>query len=101
MLEVTRTNAGLGVPALNIELILSELFRTKTNMNKPYRLSYNGKSYGKYDYKMVRITKVPEMNSTFTGLIGEDVNQQIVSAVLKRRTGVKERVSPIEKIIKY
>lgn len=101
MLGVTRLNGGLGVPAVSIEFLLSEMFRTKTNMSKPYRMSYNGKTHGQYDYKMVRITKVPELTSAFTGLLGEDVNQQIVAAVTHSRSGRKQRQSPIQRVIKY
>jgi len=84
---------------LTLEFLLSELFRNKRNTSESFRNAYTGKNG--YDYRMVRITKIPEMNSTFTGLLGEDINQQIVSAVLKGREGKDEKVSPIEKIIKY
>lgn len=90
---------SLGVSALSIELLLSEIYRVRKNLHDPFRLAYNGNN--KYDYQMVRITKVPELNSTFTGLIGEDVTSQIVSAVVKNRSGVEEKESPIEKSIKY
>ena len=98
-LEITQINAKLGVPALTLEFLLSELFRNRRDTSEAFRYAYTGKNA--YDYRMVRITKIPEMNSTFTGLLGEDINQQIVSAVLKSREGKEEKVSPIEKIIKY
>jgi len=98
-LEITKINSKLGVPALTLEFLLSELFRSKKDNSEPFRFNYSPKA--PYDYKMVRIVKIPEMNSTFTGLLGEDINQQIVSAVLKNREGKIEKISPIEKIIKY
>ena len=64
-------------------------------------MKYDGKTVSPYDYRMLRIVKIPEMNSTFTGITGEDVNQQLISAILRNREGKKERVSPIERIIKY
>lgn len=100
-LQITNINGRLGVPFLTIEFILSELFRQKRNTSNPFRLAYDGKKLTPYSYKMLRITKVPENNSTFTGMIGEDIKQQLVSAVLKNRQGVKDRVSPIEKVLKY
>jgi len=99
-LEVTNITK-LGISAVTLEFMLSELYRNRRNNSEPFRLNYDGKRISPYDYKMLRITKVPEMNSTFTGLLGEDINQQIISAVLKNREGKKERISPIEKIIKY
>jgi hypothetical protein len=100
-LEVTKINTKLGVNSVTLEFIMSELYRDRRNLSNPFRLSYNGKSVGPYDYKMLRITKVPEQNSVFTGITGEDTNQQLISAVLRTREGKTERPSPIEEIIKY
>lgn len=90
---------SLGVSAVTIEFLLSELYRNKRNYHEPFRMAYNGKN--SFDFRMSRITKLPELNSTFTGLLGEDSNSQIISAIVKTRTGVAEKESPIEKIIKY
>lgn len=90
---------SLGVSAVSLEFLVSELFRNKKNLREPFRKAYNGKN--EYDYKMVRITKVPELNSTFTSLIGEDVNNQLVASILRKREGIPDRESPIEKIIKF
>jgi hypothetical protein len=100
-LEVTKINEKFGVGSVTLEFILSELYRDKKNNSDPFRLAYDGKRVSPYDYKMVRIVKVPEMNSTFTGLTGEDINQQLIAAILRNREGREERLSPIEKIIKY
>jgi len=100
-LEITKINDRLGVPSLTIEFILSELFRERKNTSTPYRIAYDGKRLNAYDYRMIRIVKVPEMNSTFTGMIGEDIKQQLVSGILKNREGKKERISPIERVLKY
>lgn len=90
---------SLGISAVSIEFMLSEMYRNKRNMREPFRKVYNGKNG--YNYKMVRITKLPELNSTFTSLIGEDINNQLISSILRKREGAIERESPIEKIIKY
>jgi hypothetical protein len=100
-LEVTKINSKLGVGAVTLEFILSELYRDKKNTSNPFRLKYDAKTVSPYDYRMLRIVKIPEMNSTFTGITGEDINQQLISAILRNREGKKERVSPIEKIIRY
>ena len=73
--------------------------RDRKNLSQPFRMTYNGKN--EYAYKMIRITKLPELNSTFMGLIGEDISGQIISGVVKNRTHAPEKESPIEKIIKY
>jgi hypothetical protein len=99
-LQITNINDRLGVPFLTIEFILSELFRVRGNTSIPFRKKYDGKK-SPYGYRMLRITKVPEANSVFTGLIGEDLKQQLVSAVLRNREGKVDRESPIEKVLKY
>ena len=90
---------SLGVSSVSLEFLVSELFRNKKNLREPFRKTYNGKN--EYEYKMVRITKVPELNSTFTSLIGEDINNQLVASILRKREGTPDRESPVEKIIKY
>lgn len=92
-------HVSLGVASISYEFILATLYRSKRNLNTPFRKTYNGKN--SYDYKMIRITKIPELESTFTGITGEDINQQLISGVLKTRTNASETESPIEKIIKY
>jgi hypothetical protein len=91
----------LGISSVTLEFMLSEMFRNRRNLNQPFRLAYNGKNITEYDYRLLRIVKIPELNSTFTSLLGEDIKQQLISSVLRTREGKKDRVSPIEKIIKY
>lgn len=100
-LQITKIDAGLGVPSLILEFLASELLRNRRNMSEPFRMVYDGKKNSPYDYRMVRITKLPEQNSTFTSLMGEDIKQQLVSSVLRTREGKKDRITPIEKVIKY
>lgn len=90
---------NLGVSMVSLEFLMSEMYRNKKNMREPFRMAFNGKNG--YNYKMVRITKLPELNSTFTSLIGEDVNNQLIASILRKREGADERESPVEKIIKY
>lgn len=88
----------VGVSATSLELLLSELYRDKKNMKEPFRKSYKG---NEYDYRMVRIIKVPELNSTFTSLLGEDIQNQLAASILRQREGIPDRESPVEKIIKF
>ena len=70
---------GLGVSMVSLEFMMSEMYRNKKNMRQPFRMAFNGKNG--YDYKMVRVIKLPQLNSTFTSLIGEDVNNQLVNSM--------------------
>jgi hypothetical protein len=98
-LQVTQILDRLGVSAVTFEMMLSELYRNRRNLSTPFRMTFDEKK--PYDYKMLRIVKLPELNSTFTGLLGEDIDQQVVSAVLRNRENKKEKESPLEKLIKY
>lgn len=89
---------NLGVSSVSLELLLSEMFRNKSNLKEPFRIAYTGNEYG---YRMIRITKIPEQNSTFTSLIGEDVQNQLVASILRKREGAPDRKSPVEEVIKY
>jgi hypothetical protein len=91
----------IGVPSLCIEAILSELYRCKGNYSQPFR-KMAGKGKGTdYDFKLVRMTKIPELNSTFTGICGEDSNHQVVSAIYRTKAGLKDEETPIENLLKY
>jgi len=96
-MSASETNS-LGISSVSIELLLSEMYRNKKNLHEPFRLAYNGKN--DYDYRLVRIVKLPGLNSTFTSIIGEDINNQLVSSILRKREGIADRPSPIEEIIK-
>lgn len=96
---VATNHVNLGVSGVSYEFILATLCRSRKSMNTPFRKAYDGKNG--YGYKMSRITKIPELESTFTGITGEDINHQLVSGVLKSRNNVEEKESPIEKMIKY
>jgi len=101
------TDVGdLGVSSLTFEILLAELYRNKGKVTEPFRFYYNKHPNAIYDYKMIPVTKLPELTSTFTGLMGEDNKQQIVAAVMNgrlRKEGLigEEKISPAEKLIKF
>jgi len=104
-LEMESTNfngVNLNVPATVMELIISEIYRDKKDLTKPFRFKA-GKS-GKvsmYDYKPINIKQISTFNSTFTGVTFEDIDYNLTASVNKTRYKKKEAISPIEKTIKY
>ena len=93
---------NLGVTSLSVEILLSELYRDRHCLQDPFRLKYNGSN--KYDYKMISIRKVPQLNSTFTSMSAEDITTQMASSIAKYRDPKlkdSDKESPIEKILKY
>jgi hypothetical protein len=100
-LIISGVKSKIGVPLLSLEVVLSELYRNKNNTSQPFRMLAGSGRGTDYDFKLVRMTKIPELNSTFTGICGEDSNHQIVSAIYKTKTHQEEKDTPIEKILKY
>lgn len=89
----------LDVPSVIIEMLLSQVARSKRDSNVPLRMIYNGKN--KYDYTPVRLTRVTSAMSTFNALMGEDMAKQMVASVLRTREGKDEPPNEIEEVIKY
>lgn len=96
-------NVSLKAPSLLYELVISEACRYKNDLSKPYRDAYNKSKKGisEYDYKNVRINKLPQLNSTFAGLTFENMTDSVISGLDRSINGGEEKESPIEKTIKY
>lgn len=101
LLLVSGVNDKLGAASAIIEILLSELYRNKNNPNEPFRkLITKNKNASPYDFKMIRMQKIPQLNSIFNSLIGEDMYNQIASSVVRYRDKTPDNISPIEKLIK-
>ena len=97
--EILATDGDLDLGGSVIdEIILSELYRDKKNLTKPFRHSYNGTNG--LDYKMVSIKTIPQLTSTFAGIMFEDINKQLLSAVVSADKKVVEKETPLEKLVK-
>ncbi len=92
---------GLGVSSTTYELLISELFRNKNKIVEAFRFYINNNPKAMYNYKQVKLNKLPELTSTFTGIMGEDSKQQIAAAILHNRENREEKTSPMEKLIKF
>ena len=91
----------LGVSSALVEILLSELYRNKHNPNEPFRKLLNSSSSASlFDFKMIRMTKLP-LNSIFNSIVGEDTYNQLANSIVRQREGAKDRVTPMEKLLKY
>lgn len=75
---------------VHIELILSNMFRVKSDLTIPCRL----KDYS--DFEIVGIKKLPFLNSWLTGLSFEDPNKAIKTALLNEKDA---DMNPIERVL--
>lgn len=95
-------NANLKVPSAILEMNIGELARDKNDINIPFRKVIGAnKNVSQLDYIQVSIKSLAMINSTFTAITSEDINQAIQSAITKSRTNGLELETPIEKTIKY
>lgn len=84
-------------PSSTLEIIISEIARSKGDISIPYRLSKGTE----YDYNLVNLSELPSLNSTFAALGFEDVDRAIIGAVNRTREGIEEKPTPLEKLAKY
>jgi len=99
LLEFSGTS--LGVPSLVLETIVSVLARNKEDLTKQFREVIGKGEAGENDYKLVNIKQVPSLESTFSDITFEDMNQSLINSVKRSRNNEDEKESSIEKVMKY
>lgn len=92
--ESMRLNGNNFSTDLNLfGVMISELCRSKSNLEIPFRLSKNNNMM---DYKPMPVTQVPKLVSPFESLISENWDRSIIGATL---TKGKQANSPMEKVL--
>lgn len=91
---------SLGISDVALSAMVSEIYRYKNDMSIPFRKMYGAGKAGELDYQAANARVVSANNGTFSGLIFEDQDTMLVSAVNKKRYNKKENESPLEKIIR-
>lgn len=92
-------NVSLGVPSVILEIIIAELARSEKDDNKAFRFIANENNLT--SYKFLSLRTLPEVNSTFTAISFENMNQSIITSINHTNRDDKEMESPLEKTIKY
>lgn len=93
-------DVNLNVSATILELIVSELYRSKGNLSRSFRFdAAAGKDL--LAYEPINLKQIANSNSTFTAVTFEDLDYALLTSANKLRTNAKEAISPIEKTIKY
>lgn len=90
---------GLKFPSVSVLLegLLSQLYRSNTNIYKPFRMIYNGQN--EYSYNNINIKKVPEVSSLFSSLVGEDGYYQLTQVISNKDNKKLIRKNAIERIV--
>lgn len=92
----------VGVSSSVLEILLSEMYRNKHNVNEPFRkLLATSKTASLYDYKLVRMNRLSGLNSVFNAIYGENTVQQLTNAIIRTREKIPDRPTPMEKLMRY
>lgn len=95
------SGVSLGVSSAVMEMILAVMYRDAKDPSKKYCIRYGSSAdSSEYDYMSASIRQICQYNSTFTGIIYEDIDSMITSAINRNRNGKEEGETPMEKIIK-
>lgn len=85
-------NFNYNVSPQIIGLVISELYRDKNDLTKPFRLS---PMKSMTDYKTVTINKIPKYTSAYTAITSENADESIASAM----TNKTHKDSPLERVM--
>lgn len=85
-------NFNYKVSAQIIGMLISEIYRYKNDLKKPFRLS-DMKSMT--DYKAITISTIPKQTSAFTAITSENADESIASAI----TNKSHKDSPLERVV--
>ena len=90
------------VPSKIFEMVLAVSYRDPNNMKRRY-----GQVYGKQDnpdefgYKACNVRENVKNQSTFSGMVFEDMSAMITNGLNNSKDNIEEPISPLEKIIHY
>lgn len=98
-LELNKTS--LNVPIGILGLIISSIYRDRKDPNLRYVDAWKADpKKSQYDYVTASMREIAARSSTFAAITFEDQDAMITSALNNNKLKRKEKVSPIEKIIK-
>ena len=92
-LEAARINGlNYGVTTQLIGVVISELYRDKEDLSKPFRLS---KNFDNKSYQPISIKEVPKYTSPYTAFMSENFDDAVVSSMINKN----DTYTPLEKLL--
>lgn len=90
------------IPDSTYEIVIAERYRSRNNPQKKFgAVLAKDPNHDMTDYVSLSARELTKINSAFTGIIFEDMDMMLTSAVNKANTNKQESLSPMEEIIKY
>ena len=95
-------NVNFDVSDTIYEIVISEIYRSRKNPSEKFGsvLAKNPK-HSPFDYLTASPRQITKLNSTFTGMIFENIDEMLSASVTRSKKGTPENESPMEKIMKY
>jgi hypothetical protein len=85
-----------GIPALYIQCIIAEMYRSKADPTQPFRKVY-GKDMSSQEYLVTNMRGTAAYSSVFASQIFEDMGRMLTTSINMTRREIPQSVSPIEK----
>ena len=90
-----------GVNRTLFEAFIGEMARSPLDEYVPFRVHYGQGKIKKNEFRFMRIKDIPRVSSPFTSLNFEDSTVAIQRAVQQSVSKKPQKISPIEKVMKY
>jgi hypothetical protein len=95
--EVNGVNPG--VPAITLQLIISENCRAKNDPMKQFRKIVNDKGVTLFDYKVHNMVDICSNSSVFNALIFERFSEMLTSSINMTKEDLKQNTTPLESVL--
>lgn len=96
--NISSNGADARVPSMYIQCIISELYRSRKNPSKPFRMVY-GKDMTSNDYVVTNMRGAAAYSSVFASQSFEDLGRMLTTSVNTSRRDIPQSISPIEKVL--
>lgn len=94
-------SVSLGVPSVELEMILSVFYRYIKDPTKKFSTVIGGdEKVSEYDYIMKNVRQICQYTSTYAGVTFEDIDSMITTSLNRTKRGDVEAKSPTEAILK-
>lgn len=88
-----------GVPAITLQMIISENCRAVGDMSKQFRKVVNNPGVTLYDYEVHNMVDVCANSSVLNALIFERFGDMVTSSLNMTKEGIKQNTTPLEEVL--
>ena len=102
MKNFSMNGVSFDIPSTVYEIVISKIYRNKNKPEESFSkvIGKNPKT-SPYDYSTASARDITAYSSRFAGIMFEDMDAQLTSAISSTRSNKKESVSPMEELLKY